>query len=153
MRIRLTDWGISEEQSEHENALRSRGLRNGCGISKCRGSLRSGKNGAGCRLQAMGCAFAFPNPRNGPSDGTRKILAQCSGAGWRHFRFSHRHDRRIRSIVGPLSVGRAWQTMGLENRPGIFPDYVRADHSLLRVRSVFRGVDYEWAAATASSDF
>src|SRR5216110_490461 len=47
------------EWSGHENAVRSRSLCNGRGISEPSRTLRSRQNGARCRLQTLGCIFAL----------------------------------------------------------------------------------------------
>src|SRR2546430_7366904 len=155
MRIRVT--GIipwkPEEWSGYENALRSRSLRNGGGISEPRCALRSCENGARCRIQTLGRTFALSDSRNGRCDGLGEIVAEYSGVNRRHYRFAHRRDRRIRSIMGSLSIDRARKAYRLENGAGIVPDHVRDDRALRRLRRVFFGPDHEWIAPAASPAF
>src|SRR5437588_5063798 len=153
MRIRLTAIIPSPrvEWRETENALRSRSLCDGRGISERGISLRSSENGARRRLQALGRAFAVSHSWNGRSDGLGKIVAERLGLVWRRLGFAHCRGRRVRPIVGALSIGRARKTYRLENRAGVFPDHVRDDGAFRRLRRIFRGANHERIAATASS--
>src|SRR5436190_11985812 len=101
----------------------------------------------------MGRALAIPNPRNGRRDGSRKILAERGRVDRRNCGNLDRDVYRIWLLMGSLSVNRARQTVRLENGAGIFPDHVRDDGALRRVRRVFFRSNYERSAAAASSDF
>src|SRR6266516_1302925 len=99
----------------------------------------------------MGRAFALSNPRHGRSDGTKKIVAQRGCSGWGRFRFAHRRDHGIWSLLVSLSAHRPRQADELYDGTGIFPNHVRADRALRRLRRVLRVAVDERSTALESS--